>query len=183
MAAKQLIMQKGPHGFTLVEAAKLAGVSPGAPYRHFKDQGSLLGEVALRGFVAFNKKLQKAWADGEPDWKTAFIRMGTAYIEFAYEEKAFYQAMFETSHEGLDNDELKEAGQQAFGRLFSVAENIKKHSNTDEEISAEEITFHISSMSHGAAVMLRRDRPKDSTIDPVKLLTRNILFYLKGLGL
>lgn len=183
LAAKQLILQKGPHGFTLVEAAKLAKVSPGAPYRHFKDQNSLLCEVALHGFKAFNRILQKSWADGEPDWKTAFMRMGAAYIEFAYKEKAFYQAMFEANRSDHENEELKQAGELAFNQLFRVAENIKQHSIAAEDISAEEIAFHISSMSHGAAVMVRRDGDHAVRVDPVRLLTRNIEIYLKGLGI
>ena len=48
-AAQDLIGAKGPAGFTIAEAARLAGVSPAAPYRHFRDAESLLAEVATRG--------------------------------------------------------------------------------------------------------------------------------------
>ncbi len=48
-AALELIGAKGPAGFTVAEAARLAGVSPAAPYRHFRDADALLAEVALRG--------------------------------------------------------------------------------------------------------------------------------------
>src|SRR6188768_1131363 len=41
-AALALIAEKGPAGFTIAEAARLAGVSPGAPYRHFRDAEALL---------------------------------------------------------------------------------------------------------------------------------------------
>ena len=37
-----LIADKGPNGFTFSEAARAAGVSPAAPYRHFKDRDALL---------------------------------------------------------------------------------------------------------------------------------------------
>ncbi len=40
-AALELIAQKGPAGFTFAEAARWAGVSPAAPYRHFRDRGRL----------------------------------------------------------------------------------------------------------------------------------------------
>ena len=52
-AALTLIAEKGPAGFTIAEAARLADVSPGAPYRHFRDADALLAEVALRGFERF----------------------------------------------------------------------------------------------------------------------------------
>ncbi len=35
-AALDLIAAKGPGGFTFAEAARSAGVSPAAPYRHFR---------------------------------------------------------------------------------------------------------------------------------------------------
>src|SRR5262249_81465 len=45
-AALELIAQKGPAGFTFAEAARWAGVSPAAPYRHFRDRDELLIDVA-----------------------------------------------------------------------------------------------------------------------------------------
>src|SRR3984893_6177900 len=50
-AALDLIARKGPSGFTFAEAARFAGVSPAAPYRHFRDREELLANVALRGFA------------------------------------------------------------------------------------------------------------------------------------
>jgi len=51
--ALELIAEKGPAGFTVAEAARSAGVSPGAPYRHFRDRDDLMADVArlraLRG--------------------------------------------------------------------------------------------------------------------------------------
>ena len=52
-AALDLIAKKGPAGFTFAEAARWAGVSPAAPYRHFRDRDELLSSVALRGFEQF----------------------------------------------------------------------------------------------------------------------------------
>ncbi|MGB8429153.1 MAG: helix-turn-helix domain-containing protein, partial [Pseudolabrys sp.] len=37
-AALELIAEKGPAGFTFADAARWAGVSPAAPYRHFRDR-------------------------------------------------------------------------------------------------------------------------------------------------
>ena len=49
-AALDLIAKKGAAGFTFAEAARWAGVSPAAPYRHFRDRDELLSDVARRGF-------------------------------------------------------------------------------------------------------------------------------------
>ncbi len=45
-AALDLIAKKGPAGFTFAEAARWAGVSPAAPYRHYRDRDELLSDVA-----------------------------------------------------------------------------------------------------------------------------------------
>src|SRR6188508_2203888 len=66
-AALELIAQKGPAGFTFAEAARWAGVSPAAPYRHFRDRDELLADVARRGFELFEGALAKSWGDGKPD--------------------------------------------------------------------------------------------------------------------
>src|SRR6201985_274448 len=75
-AALDLIAKKGPAGFTFADAARLAGVSPAAPYRHFRDRDELLSSIALRGFEQFESMLAAAWGDGRPDTVSAFGRGG-----------------------------------------------------------------------------------------------------------
>src|SRR6201989_161797 len=113
-AALDLIAQKGPAGFTFAEAARSAGVSPAAPYRHFRDRDELLASIAQRGFEQFEARLNAAWDDGRPDTVTAFERLGKAYLAFARNEPAFYSAMFES---GLPVDlspTLQAASERAF---------------------------------------------------------------------
>src|SRR5262245_7543826 len=88
-AALDLIAKKGPAGFTFAEAARWAGVSPAAPYRHYRDRDELLADVARRGFEQFEAALTKAWDDGRPEPFRAFDRLGKAYLAFARTEPAF----------------------------------------------------------------------------------------------
>jgi AcrR family transcriptional regulator len=94
-AALDLIAQKGPAGFTFAEAARQAGVSPAAPYRHFRDRDALLAEVARNGFDRFAARLDMAWNNGVPTPLSAFENVGRAYLAFAREEPASYAVMFE----------------------------------------------------------------------------------------
>src|SRR5205807_3931215 len=87
-AALDLIAQKGPGGFTFAEAARSAGVSPAAPYRHFRDRDELMASVALRGFAQFEAALARAWDEGRPEPFRAFVRLGKAYLDFARNEPA-----------------------------------------------------------------------------------------------
>src|SRR6187399_922403 len=85
-AAIELIAEKGPGGFTFADAARWAGVSAAAPYRHYRDRDALLSDVAIRGFEMFEQKLLTAWDEGRPKPLTAFERVGKAYLAFAREE-------------------------------------------------------------------------------------------------
>src|SRR6201991_2438995 len=106
-AALDLIAQKGPAGFTFAEAARWAGVSPAAPYRHFRDRDELLASVALQGFERFAAMLTTAWNDGRPDPSSAFDNLGKAYLSFARIEPAYYSAMFEAGIPLETNPELR----------------------------------------------------------------------------
>ena len=123
-AALELIAKKGPAGFTFAEAARWAGVSPAAPYRHFRDRDELIANVALRGFQQFEAALAKAWDDGRPDPMTAFDRLGKAYLAFARTEPAYYSAMFEAGIPLDANPELREAGDRAFAVLRNATEKL-----------------------------------------------------------
>src|SRR6266481_6052246 len=95
-AALDLIAKKGPAGFTFADAARSAGVSAAAPYRHFRDRDALIADVARRGFELFAAHLEHAWNDGRPEPYAAFENVGRAYLAFARDAPAYYSAMFET---------------------------------------------------------------------------------------
>jgi AcrR family transcriptional regulator len=92
-AARRFIAERGLGGFTLVDAARLAGVTPAALYRHFQGREDLVSEVAGRGFALLAERLGKAVRGGGTPIER-FTRMGEAYLAFAEQEPGFYAAMF-----------------------------------------------------------------------------------------
>ena len=52
-AATQLVAEDGPEHFSLADASRVAGVSKGAPYRHFENKEALLSAVVDSGFDRF----------------------------------------------------------------------------------------------------------------------------------
>ena len=92
-AARRFIAERGLGGFTLVDAARLAGVTPAALYRHFSGREALVGEVASRGFTLLAERLGGAVRGGGTALER-FTRMGEAYLAFAEQEPGFYAAMF-----------------------------------------------------------------------------------------
>ena len=123
-AALGLIAEKGAAGFTFADAARSAGVSPAAPYRHFRDRDELLASIAQRGFEQFETLLTKAWDDGRPDTVSAFERVGRAYLAFARNEPAYYSAMFESGVPIDVNPMLSAASERAFSIIRAAAERL-----------------------------------------------------------
>jgi len=183
-AALELIAKKGPAGFTFAEAARWAGVSPAAPYRHFRDRDELLSNVALRGFHQFEATLSKAWDDGRPDVFVALDRLGKAYLDFARTEPAYYSAMFEAGVPLASNPELREAGERAFAVLRSAAEKLCAQMPPRGRPPALMVALHIWAVAHGIASLFGRgDAARRSLpMSPEELLEAETLIYLKGLG-
>jgi AcrR family transcriptional regulator len=183
-AALELIAQKGPAGFTFAEAARWAGVSPAAPYRHFRDRDELLASIALRGFNRFEAALTRAWDDGRPDVFAAFDRLGKAYLEFARTEPAYYSAMFEAGVPHAANPELREAGDRAFAVLRAAAEKLCAQAPAGKRPPALMVALHIWAVSHGIASLFGRGDAARRTLpmSPEDLLEAQMLIYLRGLG-
>jgi AcrR family transcriptional regulator len=183
-AALELIAQKGPAGFTFAEAARWAGVSPAAPYRHFRDRDELLASIALRGFNRFEAALARAWDGGRPDVFVALDRLGRAYLGFARSEPAYYSAMFEAGIPLAGNPELREAGDRAFAVLREAAEKLCAQTPARNRPPALMVALHIWAMSHGVASLFGRgDAARRSLpMSPDELLEAQVLIYLRGLG-
>lgn len=187
-AGRQLIIEKGPHGFSLVEAARIANVSPAAPYRHYANRDALLIEIAKRGFQRFADQLEKAWNDGMPDPLSAFERMGDAYLNFARQDRASYAAMFEAGLEGAADNALDDLAQRSFEALLRVAQQFRDALPvSDDRPSAELIFAHIWSLSHGIARLYGGSSggvcAETNDLPPEEILRSGVRTYLKGLGI
>jgi AcrR family transcriptional regulator len=184
-AALTLIADKGPAGFTIAEAARLAGVSPGAPYRHFRDAEALLAEVALRGFERFGASLAAAWNDGRPDPLRAFEALGRAYLAFARQEPAYYAAMFETHISFEAHPGLLSASERAFAILRQGADRLTAKLPREDRPPSLMMALHVWAMSHGIASLFVRADPsrRKLPMSPEELLEAGVLIYLQSLGL
>jgi AcrR family transcriptional regulator len=184
-AALDLISQKGPAGFTFAEAARQAGVSPAAPYRHFRDRDALLADVARQGFERFAQRLAAAWDDGRPNPMAALERLGHAYLGFARDEPAYFSAMFESGVPIAKHRDLQEASDRAFAVLRQACEAVVATLPQSKRPPALMMALHIWSLSHGIASLFARgdDARRTLPIAPEELLEAATLLYLQGLGI
>ena len=182
-AALELIARKGTAGFTFAEAARFAGVSPAAPYRHFRDRDELMASVALRGFEQFEAALARAWDGGRPDAFIALDRLGKAYLEFARAQPAFYSAMFEAGVPIGADPLLREAGERAFAVLRGAADAVCAAMPAAGRPPALMVALHIWAVAHGVASLFGRGDGAQRALpmSPEELLEAHMLVYLRGL--
>ncbi len=183
-AALDLIAAKGPSGFTFAEAARAAGVSPAAPYRHYSDRDALMADVARRAFEAFGIALKQAWGGGTPDPFKAFERVGRAYLDFARREPAQYSAMFESGLSFSAFPDLHVAGERAFEVLKEACVAMVATMPEGKRPPVMMMALHIWAEAHGIASLFARgdEARRPIPMTPEDLLDAAALIYLDGLG-
>lgn len=183
-AALELIEQKGPTGFTLSEAAKQAGVTPAAVYRHFEGREDLIAEAARQGYEIFHDLMQFAYDKGQPSALAAFEATGRAYLAFAQKYPGHYIAMFESGISVNRTPELAAASEKARGVLEQAARDLSSHIPPEKRPPAAMFSAHIWAMSHGVVELFARNSPGQRAPFPAEdLLESGIGVYLRGLGL
>lgn len=183
-AALELIEQKGPTGFTLSEAAKQAGVTPAAVYRHYEGREDLIAECARQGYGIFADLMEHAYQSGQPSALAAFEATGRAYLAFARRFPGHYIAMFESGISLNRTPELADVAQRANGVLEKAATDLSQHIPEDRRPPASMFSAHIWAMSHGVVELFARNSPgRASPFPPEDLLETGIGIYLRGLGL
>ncbi len=183
-ATIELITERGPQGFTLAEAARTAGVSAAAPYRHFKGRDELICEVARQGYILFGDLLEHAYDGGKPTPLSAFSKVGRAYLAFAKRYPGHYIAMFESGVSLSGNSELARASERAMSVMTLAAESLMAHLPAAQRPPAVMVSHHIWAMSHGVVELFARGTPGGrAAYSPEDLLESGTGIYLRGLGI
>lgn len=180
----ELIQTEGPKGFTLSKAARRAGVTPAAVYRHFSGREDLLTECARAGYVSFAECLANAYGDGKPCPRTAFAAMGQAYLSFAFNNPGYYLAMYESGIAQDRTHELAEAASAAHAVLERAAADLSHRLPPEKRQPVKLISAHIRALSHGVVQLFVRGDLKDHpTLTPEEVLKSGVGAYLRGLGI
>lgn len=106
-ATLQLLEEGGPESVTVREAGKRAGVSSGAPFRHFPTKRALLTAVAEEAIGRFRAEIEKAQKEADPDDPLARFRaVGIAYLRYAIGNPMHFRVVSDRSLIDLDGSEI-----------------------------------------------------------------------------
>jgi AcrR family transcriptional regulator len=109
-AAGELLEEQGLAGLSLREAARRAGVSHNAPYRHFPDRSALLAALAAAGFRMLGEGM--AGKSGR--------ERGEAYVRFALAHPNRFRLMFGGQIEIGKHAELRAAATSTYEGLVAA---------------------------------------------------------------
>lgn len=103
-AAWKMVEKEGVEGLSVREAARRAGVSHNAPYRHFASREVLVAALVAEGFEQLKMAMENR----------AGRALGEAYVGFALAHPQRFRLMFSS---GRVDEELKARFSNAFAQL------------------------------------------------------------------
>jgi AcrR family transcriptional regulator len=146
-AALELVAERGPHGFTLAEASRRAGVSRGAPYRHFADRDALLAELVLRCYRLQFERFGAAMGVVGQDPTDQLAAFARASVRFAKDERALFKLTFAGALDKSVYPDLEEGGARVLTLLDAPALRLRSTAG-----GARRLLLAIAAGAHGFAV-------------------------------
>ena len=178
VAARKIMEQEGQLALSLRAVAREAGVSPAAPYHHFRDKAELLAAVAHEGFVELGAAMRKA-RDSDPE--DPLTSMGVAYVVFSQENTALYRVMTECSRIRDSFPDREAVLATNPNRPYELVRNAliaSGASTADDELGLEITTAAMWCAAHGLAELADSDGFKPL----IEAVGGKIAFYRAALG-
>jgi AcrR family transcriptional regulator len=149
-AARRLLEVDGPSALSLRAVAREAGVSPAAPYHHFKDKSELLEAVAHEGWTMLNDIL--AAARETHLGRDGLAIVGVAYVAFAREHPDLYRVMYDTVR---DAEQIPNSGEGEDGPFRRVREAlVAAGADPGDRVGLELAAVAAWCAAHGLAEMM-----------------------------
>jgi AcrR family transcriptional regulator len=150
-AAVEIADTDGVGAIGLREAARRAGVTHGAPYRHFENQQALVAAVAEQGFRLLMAEAQAAQAEAGADVLLRFHALRLAYLRFALAHPGQFRVMF--GAEAATDPAVRSAE----AAVFALAVNEIASAQRQGLIAAgdpQEMALLAWSTAHGLSVLM-----------------------------
>lgn len=120
-AVRDLVESHGPDGFSVAEAARRAGVSSAAPYKHFKDRSEILRGVVSEALGRLHRAMEAGAAAHPAGSFEAVAAVGQAYVDFARAEPGVFRLVFGLTEGHEQAPDLQAKGEGCFGVVVGAA--------------------------------------------------------------
>lgn len=161
---------------SLRAVARRAGVSTGAPYRHFADRNALLAAVAAVGYRQLTEALRTAESESDVDSAEALAAIALAYVRFAIDRPGLFRVMFAGGCCQSDNADLVAAVADINAYLLGV---VTRGVRSD---SPEVAAVGAWALVHGLAFLYLDGKLDSSSTEAVAETVRSVALTTLGLS-
>jgi AcrR family transcriptional regulator len=187
-AARDVLADHGLEGLTLRAIARQAGVSHGAPLRHFPTLAALLSAVAAEGFARLQATVtagieaaerEAAAAGDDLGPRRRLAAAGRAYVRFALDDPGVFSVTFRPERVDLTNPAYQAEGYQAFHQLVGLVVAAQADGWHPDE-RADELAAVAWAAVHGIATLALHGGLTGAVVDadPVRLQSLSSLLML-----
>lgn len=149
-ATLELAAERSPAGVSLREAARQAGVSQAAPYRHFRDKEEMLAAASEEGFRLTLEAIRAARL-GALGPREQIIAWTELYVRFAIEHPAHFRLMYgQGSPPKSSTTGLQAAARETFQSFFAAVQLLAAPWRL-ERAKQHALALEIWSFAHGLA--------------------------------
>jgi AcrR family transcriptional regulator len=141
----ELLAREGVGALSLREIARRAGVSHGAPRRHFPTHLELLSAIARRGFTDLAGRVAAARGDRTAPPREQIAELGRVYLEFALDNAGMYELMFRHDLLASGHLGLRDTSLPLFGVLVELVGRVRP------DADARAVTAALWANLHGIA--------------------------------
>lgn len=168
---------------TVADAARAAGVSSGAPYRHFPDRDDFLAHVAATGFDKLRQAMEDAVAKHKPGSIESIVALGCAYTEFGASRPELFHLMWGATRTHQSNDVAQQSGFHCY-QVFIGALSATMEAQSIAGRSPQEFGAPLWAMVHGFAGLLIGKSPMlDAGMDAIRArIDEATRAYFAGIG-
>jgi AcrR family transcriptional regulator len=182
IAAAELIEENGSVDFAMIDAARRAGVSSAAPYRHFKDKDELLEAVTQVAFLGLTETMQAVEARIPAGTEENIIAHGKAYIAFVTDHPQFYDLMW--GDMGMRAIDSKDPGLKTSG-FYLLVDSVSAWCDAMElsDYNALELAVKLWANAHGLACLAMNQHVEKflPDVDITTLMESSARTFLDGL--
>jgi AcrR family transcriptional regulator len=168
-AALGLVREKGPRGFSLNEASRVAGVTVAAPYRHFEDKDALLAEIACDGLDLMVLGLREA-AAAVSGIREQMLEAGMAYLRFSSVHAAYFAVIFNAGLDKSKYPDVARAAWRAYGVILELSQQVEKTPElaAQRAVSAWALVHGFATLTaDGALSTAMEERPRFEHLRPL----------------
>ena len=165
---------------SLRAAARLAGVSPAAPYRHFANKEAILAAVAEEGFRSLMAAMART-AITVPDSPLERLRVvGLTYVTFATNHPSHFRVMF--GREMADRSastSLRKVATDTFNMVVDAVSDCQRAGLVRSEVTAVDLALTAWSSVHGLSALLVDGVLDKSVAEVTDMVTRDLFLGLR----